>query len=142
MDKAKATEFVYQNRHTLLDALRFRANIYVIGPPAFDEDNWTKARISKSETSGEKTSVNLHISCRATRCKLPNVDPKTGVADRNEPLTTLRKYRVIDEGNKSPCLGMHVTPLEEGLMSVGDAVEVLETGEHFHLSAEGPIVHG
>ncbi|KAH9868984.1 hypothetical protein J1614_008061 [Plenodomus biglobosus] len=142
MDKPKQSKYVWQNHFTLLNALRFRANMYVTGPPAFDEDHWTKARISKSETTGEKTSVNLHISCRATRCKLPNVDPETGIADRNEPLTTMRKYRIIDEGNPSPCLGMHVTPLEEGLVGVGDSVEVLETGKHFHLSAEGPIVHG
>jgi len=82
------------------------------------------------------------MSCRATRCKLPNVDPETGIADRNEPLTTLRSYRVIDEGHSSPCLGMHVTPLEQGVVHVGDVVEAVETGEHFHLSAEGPMVHG
>jgi len=70
------------------------------------------------------------------------VDPETGIADRNEPLTTLRSYRVIDEGHSSPCLGMHVTPLEQGVVHVGDVVEAVETGEHFHLSAEGPMVHG
>ena len=84
----------------------------------------------------------MHFSCRATRCKLPNVDPATGIADKNEPLSTMRSYRIIDKGNPSPCLGMHVTPLEEGIVSAGDTVEVLETGEHFHLSAEGKQVHG
>ncbi|KAI8931289.1 hypothetical protein NX059_011634 [Plenodomus lindquistii] len=142
IDKQRQSKYVWQNHLTLLNALRFRANIYITGPPAFDEDNWTKARISRSETSGERTSVDLHVSCRATRCKLPNVDPETGIADRNEPLTTMRKYRIIDEGNSSPCLGMHVTPLAEGFVGVGDRVEVLEIGEHYHLSADGPIVHG
>jgi len=37
---------------------------------------------------------------------------------------------------------MHVTPLEQGVVHVGDVVEAVETGEHFHLSAEGPMVHG
>ncbi|CBX90833.1 hypothetical protein IAQ61_002310 [Plenodomus lingam] len=142
IDKQKQSKYVWQNHYTLLNALRFRANMYVTGPPAFDEDNWTKARISRSETTGGKTSVDLHISCRATRCKLPNVDPETGLTDRNEPLTTMRKYRIIDQGNPNPCLGMHVTPLEKGLVGVGDIVEILEKGEHYHLSAEGPIVHG
>jgi len=58
------------------------------------------------------------------------VDPETGIADRNEPYTTLKKYRVIDEGSKSACLGMMVTPLGMGECRVGDYVEVLETGEH------------
>jgi len=43
------------------------------------------------------------------------------------------KYRVIDKGSKSACVGMQVTPLEEGKVSVGDEVEVLDTGEHFFL---------
>jgi uncharacterized protein YcbX len=105
----------------LLNALRFRANIYVTGPPAFHEDDWTKVKI------GETT---YHISCRTTRCKLPNTDPETGVTDRNEPSTTLRKYRVIDEGSNNACLGMQVTPLEDGGLEVGNYVEVLETGSH------------
>lgn len=107
-----------------LNALRYRANVYITGPPAFSEDEWAKARI------GDGT---YHISCRTTRCKLPNVDPETGIADRNEPGTTMRKYRVIDSGSQSPCLGMQVTPLTEGEIKVGDEVELLEIGEHFFL---------
>jgi len=45
----------------------------------------------------------------------------------------MRKYRVIDKGSKSACLGMQVTPLEEGVLSVGDKVEVLATGEHYFI---------
>jgi len=107
-----------------LNALRFRPNIIITGPRAFDEDNWSEARIG---------SEKYHVSCRTTRCKLPNVDPETGVADRNEPGTTLRKYRVIDEGSPSACLGMQVTPLTYGRVKVGDDVEVLRRGEHFFL---------
>ncbi|OCL05813.1 MOSC-domain-containing protein [Glonium stellatum] len=108
------------------DALRFRANIYITGPPAFSEDSWAKIRIGK---------CTYHISCRTTRCTLPNVDPATGIRDRNEPQTTLRKYRVIDDGSTSPCLGMQVTPLveEQGEITVGDGVELLARGEHFFL---------
>lgn len=58
----------------------------------------------------------------------------TGIADRNEPGTTMRKYRVIDKGSNAACLGMQVTPLEEGLLSVGEEVELLETGEHFFIT--------
>ena len=126
------SEHVWQNRLTLLDAMRFRANIYITGPPAFAEDHWKKARITSS--SDPSSSLNLHISCRTTRCKLPNVDPKTAEPDRNEPSTTLRSYRIIDEGSKHACLGMQVTPLDEGCVAVGDKLEVLEVGEHRVLS--------
>ncbi|KAF1960817.1 hypothetical protein CC80DRAFT_523121 [Byssothecium circinans] len=107
-----------------LSALRYRPNILIAGPPAFSEDSWTSARIGP---------LNYHISCRTTRCKLPNVDPATGIADRNEPGTTMRKYRIIDAGSNSACLGMQVTPLEEGNVMVGDVVDVLDQGEHFFL---------
>lgn len=107
-----------------LNALRFRPNVVITGPPAFDEDNWAKARI------GEE---NYHVCCRTTRCKLPNVNQDTGEANRNEPFTTLRSYRVIDKGSPSACLGMQVTPLTYGQVKVGDEVEVLERGEHLYL---------
>jgi uncharacterized protein YcbX len=107
-----------------LNVLRFRPNILIIGPPAFHEDDWTEARIGTSK---------YHISCRTTRCKLPNVDPDTGIADRNQPGTTMRKYRIIDPGSKSACLGMQVSPLGQGEVSVGDTVEVSQTGKHFFL---------
>lgn len=77
--------------------------------------------------------LDCHISCRTTRCKLPNVDPETAIADRYHPSNTMLKYRVIDGGSKNACLGMQVTPLVEGKIKVGDKIEVLETGEHFFL---------
>jgi uncharacterized protein YcbX len=64
---------------------------------------------------------------------LPNVDPETGIVDRNEPGITMRKYRVIDKGSTSPCLGMQVTPLGDGRITVGDQIAVLERGEHLFL---------
>ncbi|KAF2275623.1 uncharacterized protein EI97DRAFT_434031 [Westerdykella ornata] len=107
-----------------LSALRYRANVFFTGPPAFSEDDWKKARIGAGT---------YHISCRTTRCKLPNVDPETGIADRNEPSTTMREYRVIDQGSKNACLGMQVTPLDAKEIKVGDEIEVLERGEHYWL---------
>ena len=133
------SKHVWQNQLTLLDALRFRANIYITGPPAFAEDTWKKAKIT---STNDTSSLDLHVSCRTTRCKLPNVDPETAELDKNEPLTTLRSYRVIDEGSKNACLGMQVTPLSDGQVSIGDTIEVLGTGEHFFLGGEGRKVEG
>jgi uncharacterized protein YcbX len=122
-----------QWKFPIVNAMRYRANIYFTGPPAFDEDSWKKARIG---------SATYHISCRTTRCKLPNVDPETGIADRNEPSTTMRKYRVIDKGSKNAVLGMQVTPLEEGEVKVGDTIEVLERGEHMFIAGGGENIKG
>lgn len=113
-----------------LNTLRYRPNVIITGPPPFSEDSWTSVRIGAGT---------YHVSCRTTRCKLPNVDPETGIADRNEPGTTMLKYRVIDKGSKSACLGMQVCPLDcgdgktSGEIAVGDEVEVLETGDHLYL---------
>ncbi|KAK4544068.1 hypothetical protein LTR36_004566 [Oleoguttula mirabilis] len=119
-----------------LDALRFRANIFISGTSAFDEDTWTKitlgSRIGRDKEGLFETDAEYHVACRTARCKLPNVDPDTGVKDRNEPYTTLGKTRKIDEGAyPSPCLGMQIIPrFQVGAIKVGDRVDVLETGEH------------
>ncbi|KAF1832710.1 hypothetical protein BDW02DRAFT_640629 [Decorospora gaudefroyi] len=140
-NKPKST-YDWQNHYTLLNALRFRANIYITGPPAFAEDAWKRAKLTSPDSKPATSGLNLHISCRTTRCKLPNVDPASAEMDRNEPLGTLRGYRVIDEGSKNACLGMQLTPLDEGSVAVGDCVEVLETGDHFFLGGEGRKVEG
>ncbi|KAK5117911.1 hypothetical protein LTR85_008685 [Meristemomyces frigidus] len=119
-----------------LDARRFRANIYISGTSAFEEDTWTKitlgSRIGRDKEGLFETDAEYHVACRTARCKLPNVDPDTGVRDRNEPYTTLGKTRKVDEGAyPNPCLGMQMIPrFQVGAIKVGDRVEVLETGEH------------
>ncbi|GAB7348259.1 hypothetical protein MBLNU459_g6249t1 [Dothideomycetes sp. NU459] len=111
-----------------LSALRFRANIYITGPAPYTEDDWKEIRIADTR---------YHVSCRTTRCELPNVDPDTGIADRQEPLRTLKKERGnVDVGaSPHPCLGMQMVPLlkdagEAERIRVGDEIEVVKVGEH------------
>jgi uncharacterized protein YcbX len=115
------------------DARRYRGNIYISGPSAYDEDNWTRICIG---------SKKFHVSCRTTRCKLPNTDPDTGKQDKNEPQSTMRSYRCIDLGNRTAaCLGMQMVPSKDAVgdtIKVGNEVELLETGEHFHVAAVEP----
>ncbi|CZT17655.1 uncharacterized protein RCC_03492 [Ramularia collo-cygni] len=130
-----------------LDARRFRANIYITGPPAFEEDTWRRINIYRSSredvlernigraSKGDVLeSGTYHIACRTARCTLPNVDPVSGVRDKSEPFETLKRTRVVDEGAKPhSSLGMSVLPLfEKGVLKVGDRVEVLEKGEHVY----------
>ncbi|MCJ1370607.1 hypothetical protein MMC20_001820 [Loxospora ochrophaea] len=109
-----------------IGALRFRPNMVITGPKAYEEDSWKRIRIGGYE---------YHVACRTARCKLPNVDPTTGVKHAREPDQTLRRFRCIDEGaGNNACLGMQMVPaLEKAEIRVGDVVEVLETGEHFYL---------
>lgn len=139
-----------------LDARRFRANVYVSGPPAYDEDSWKRLTIgrcirprndvylngstdnARSQTLDDgqmvETDGEYHVACRTARCKLPNVDQDTGIKDANEPLTTLTRTRKVDKGAyPHPCLGMQMIPLfQQGILRVGDKVHVLERGEHVY----------
>lgn len=122
-----------------LDPKRFRANIFVSGSPAYDEDSWTKIRLT--DPSHKEDQSDFHVSCRTTRCKLPNVNPDTGIRHNVEPDRTLRANREIDEGApKKGCLGMQVTPLfdkpesPESYLAVGMSIEVLQRGQHFFKS--------
>jgi len=132
-----------------LDARRFRANIYIEGPPAFDEDGWKRAafgrciqpRLDLSGGRGRTTDssddedgdsspgkAEFMFGCGTSRCTLPSVGPDTGVKDKAEPYKTLMRTRKTDEKQpKAAFLGMQVIPLfDHGLISVGDQIEVLE----------------
>ncbi|KAL8946832.1 MAG: hypothetical protein Q9222_006825 [Ikaeria aurantiellina] len=108
-------------------ALRFRANIYFSGPPAYAEDSWKRVHIGRDT---------YHVACRTTRCELPNTDQFNGTKHLSEPSKTMKSYRDIDEGAgpKKACFGMQMVPAAEmGRIRVGDQINVLETGSHFYI---------
>ena len=109
-----------------LSILQYRGNIIITGPRAYHEDDWKRIKIGEYE---------YYVTSRTGRCKLPNVNQITGVAHGAEPDKTMRNFRCIDKGApKVACLGMMLVPVEQkAVIKVGDAVELLETGEHFYL---------
>ncbi|XP_050070586.1 mitochondrial amidoxime reducing component 2-like isoform X2 [Anopheles maculipalpis] len=97
-------------------ALQYRANILVKGPGAFEEDNWKWIRI------GETVYRNVKP---CTRCLFTNVDPETGVSNpAQEPLNTLRKYRLKPGLGSSPVVGMQMGIRTLGSIGLGDTVYV------------------
>lgn len=109
-----------------LSVRRFRANIIIEGPPAYAEDSWKRiliiGNIPKDMANGQeretdqekKKGVEIHAACRTIRCRLPNVDPDTGVRHPSEPDKTLKSFRCIDAGDRTnACLGMQLVPSEE-----------------------------
>ncbi|KAL9136832.1 MAG: hypothetical protein Q9175_001957 [Cornicularia normoerica] len=130
-----------------LSALQFRANVYFTGLEAYAEDDWKRVRVGDGE---------YYVTCRTTRCKLPNVNQDTGIVDEGvkaltdgvetaknrlemreaEPEAAMRKTRRIDAGAKlKACMGMMMVPAaENGSMKVGDEIEILATGEHFYVN--------
>jgi uncharacterized protein YcbX len=97
-----------------LSIRRFRANIIVQGPAAFEEDQWKRIRVCSSD--GEDESVEIYASCRTIRCRLPNVDPDTGFRHPAEPDRTLKRYRRVDPGDlTNAALGLQLVPAVQGM---------------------------
>ena len=140
-----------------MNALRFRANIWITNAPAYDEETWKRFRILP-KGSGTKpraeVAPTLSVVCRTSRCTMPNVDPETGKVDADKPLpgkkrgkpqpsTTLVQHRTVEMGNPAALgfLGMHCVPEDRSIeeaekeevglyVEVGDEIEVLERGVH------------
>ncbi|KAL5340391.1 hypothetical protein BJX70DRAFT_125813 [Aspergillus crustosus] len=139
-----------------LSIRRFRANVIVSGAGAFVEDDWKLIRITPPSSTSKDPGLNralgaeegllIYTACRTIRCKLPNVDPDTGIRHPVEPDRTLKSYRRIDRGDlTNACLGMQGVPaVKESRVRVGDQISVLEAGEHCYIKmlAPGEIVEG
>ncbi|KAI2832068.1 hypothetical protein CBS147343_4806 [Aspergillus niger] len=121
-----------------LSVRRFRANVIIQGPGKFVEDEWKRIVIGGS--SEDADGVEIYTACRTIRCKLPNVDPDTGVRHPREPDRTLKRYRRIDAGDlTNACLGMQCVPaVREFTLQVNDPITVLETGEHCYIKMLAP----
>ena len=142
-----------------LNALRFRANIWITNTPAYEEETWKRYRIlpkSRGTEARARVPPVLSVVCRTSRCTLPNVNPETGIFDADtpapekkrgkpQPSTTLVQYRTVESGNRAALgyLGMHCVPEDRELkeaaeregglyVEVGDEIEVLERGIHLY----------
>jgi uncharacterized protein len=96
---------------------RFRPNIVVDGQAlrAFDEDAWAELRV------GTGTKFALPNMC--SRCKIPRLDPWTGVAHLTEPSATLRRYHAV---GKQEMFGQNAVALNPGSsIRVGDPVSIV-----------------
>ncbi|KAL9942486.1 hypothetical protein D7B24_003706 [Verticillium nonalfalfae] len=127
-----------------LDVRRFRSNLIVTGAPAYDEESWKSIRFTPG-ASTLTSDASFQVSCRTVRCKLPNVDPATGIRHRVEPDRSLRKIRDVDPGApKMGCLGVQMCPLFEDAEScetedlrswleVGMTIDIESRGEHVYI---------
>jgi GntR family transcriptional regulator / MocR family aminotransferase len=93
-----------------LDPLRFRANIYIDGAAPFTELDWVRQEIR----FGRAIAV---VMQRNGRCAATNVNPQTGVRDRDVPGKLRAEF-----GHKD--LGIYLKITEPGLLSTGDTAEV------------------
>lgn len=92
---------------------RFRPNVVVSGPPAWDEDAWTRIRIG---------DLSVRIAKPCDRCVITTTDQRTG--ERGvEPLRTLALFRQRDS---KVYFAQNGVPEAAGSIAVGDAVTVVD----------------
>jgi uncharacterized protein YcbX len=93
-----------------LHPLRFRANVYVRGWPAWHE----ASLLGETLAIG---SARLKVVKRITRCAAVNVDPELAVRDMEIPNTLMRRL------GHNEC-GIYAEVIEGGGIAVGNVVEV------------------
>ena len=92
-----------------LDPLRFRANIYFTGLPAWAEFDWVGREVLLG-------GARLSVFKRTVRCPATQVDLVTGERDLDIPQLLREHFGHAD-------LGVHATVAEGGRVAVGDALE-------------------
>ena len=94
-----------------VDPLRFRANLYVEGWPAWSELDLVGATLSVGAT------VRLKVVKRIVRCAATDVQPGTGIRDTTIPQTLMRNL------NHADC-GIYAEVIAGGSIVSGDRIEV------------------
>ena len=92
--------------------LRFRANLYVEGWPAWHEFELLDQTLAVAD-------ARLKVVKRITRCAAINVDPETAARDLNIPQALMRRL------GHNEC-GVYAEVIEGGTIAVGDAIAAEE----------------
>jgi uncharacterized protein YcbX len=90
-----------------VDPLRFRANVYVTGWPAWHELDLVGREIAIG------TSARIKIEKRIVRCAAIDVDPLTGIRDLSIPPALMRSFGHAD-------CGVYGEVVQPGEIAVGD----------------------
>jgi hypothetical protein len=91
-----------------VDPIRFRANLYVAGLPAWREFDWLGRELGAGD-------IVFQVAERIDRCAATNVDPASGVRDLNLPLTLRKTFGHID-------CGVLLRVIRGGDLEVGQAI--------------------
>ncbi|MEZ0261500.1 MAG: MOSC domain-containing protein [Alphaproteobacteria bacterium] len=98
---------------------RFRPNIVVTGAGAWAEDSWKKIKVG---------DITLDIVKPCTRCVVTTTDQLTGEKQSNEPLNTLKTFRLLRTPDLTGVVfGQNAVPMHAGIVKKGDIVTVAAT---------------
>ncbi len=93
-----------------VDPVRFRANVYIDGAPAWAELGWAGREIALG-------GARLRVARPIERCAATNVNPATAERDLNLP-------RALKRGFGHVHMGVYAVVTKGGEVAIGDAVEV------------------
>lgn len=93
-----------------VDPIRFRANLYIDGLPAWTEFDWVGAKITVG-------GARLHVVSRIIRCAATTVNPATAERDLNMPT-------ILQQSFGHGHMGVYGEVIRSGEVVMGDAVLV------------------
>lgn len=93
-----------------VDPVRFRANIYFDGPPAWQEQEWMERHLSVGH-------ARLRVVSPITRCAATQVNPDTAERDLDIVTTLMRRW-----GHN--IMGIYAEVIEGGDLAIGDSIRM------------------
>ena len=106
---------IYQATAPMIPMNHFRPNIVVKTETAFEEDNWKVIKLGK---------IKFAVVKPCSRCIITTIDQKKGIKNPlKEPLRTLGSFRQF--GDQGVMFGENMVPYQEGILKVGDRLEIL-----------------
>ena len=88
---------------------RFRPNLVIDGDAPFAEDQWSTLIVG---------AVRFRVAKQVDRCAMATINP-VSLTTAKEPIRTLARHRLV--GGRT-MFAMHLVPVTEGTISVGDEV--------------------
>jgi uncharacterized protein len=107
---------IHQQRSQAIPMNRFRPNVVIETAEPFIEDCWKLIQIG---------GIQFKMAKPCSRCIITTIDQENG--DKNslkEPLNTLGTFRQLSE--QGVMFGVNMIPQNEGIIQVGDRLEILE----------------
>jgi uncharacterized protein YcbX len=108
---------IHQQRNQAIPMNRFRPNIVIETIEPFIEDGWRLIQIGE---------IQFQMAKPCSRCIITTIDQGNGAKNSlKEPLNTLGTFRQLSE--QGVMFGVNMIPQNEGMIQVGDRLEILET---------------
>ena len=111
---------IHQQQKQAIPMNRFRPNIVIETTEPFIEDNWSLIQIG---------DIRFTVVKPCSRCIITTIDQKQGEKNQlKEPLNTLGTFRQLSE--QGVMFGVNMVPQNEGMIRVGDRLQVIKTRNH------------